>query len=165
MSGLHHKEQRVAVFVDVQNLYYSAKHMYKSKVNFNAILKEAVKGRQLVRAFAYVIKADVKDEKNFHGALENIGFEVKAKELQVFQGGNKKGDWDVGIAMDMLRLAPKVDVVILISGDGDFAECVKYVKAIGCRAESLGFKKTSSVLLLNEVDEFTPIDGKKFLIK
>ena len=157
-------EQRVGVFVDVQNMYYSAKNLYKSKVNFANILRQAVNGRKLVRAIAYVIKADIKEEKKFHEALEKIGFEVKAKNLQIFQGGAKKGDWDVGIAMDMLRLASKVDTIVLVSGDGDFAECVKYVQAIGCRAEALSFKKTASKLLIDEVDDFISIDSKRFLI-
>src|SRR3989338_8731961 len=101
-----HKEQRVGIFVDVQNMYYSARNLYSAKVNFKAILKEAVAGRRLIRAFAYVIKADVKDEVNFFDALMNMGYEVRSKDLQTFIGGAKKGDWDVGIAMDTIELAP-----------------------------------------------------------
>lgn len=164
--GTKHKNQRVAVFVDVQNMYYSAMNLYKNKVNFNNILKTAVEGRQLIRAFAYVIEADVKGEKNFHDALEGIGFEVKSKELQSFFGGAKKGDWDVGIAMDVLRMAPKVDTIVLVSGDGDFADLLKYVKSLGCRAEVMSFKKTTSSRLLPEVDDFIDmsLNKKKFLI-
>ena len=87
------KEQRVGVFVDVQNMYYSAKNLYKAKVNFAQVLRNAVAGRKLVGAIAYVIKADIKEEKNFHDALEKIGYEVKSKDLQIFPGGAKKGDW------------------------------------------------------------------------
>ena len=108
------REQRVGVFVDVQNLYYSAKNLYGTKVNFNAVLKDAVRGRKLIRAIAYVIKADIKEEKNFFDALNNIGFEVKSKDLQVFFGGAKKGDWDIGIAMDAIELAHKLDTIILV---------------------------------------------------
>ncbi len=161
--GNKHKAQRVAVFVDVQNMYYSARDLYKSKVDFSTLLKTAVAGRRLVRAIAYVIKADVKDEQNFHDALEKIGFEVKAKDLQVFYGGAKKGDWDVGIATDMLRLAPKIDTAVLVSGDGDFTEVVKYVKAIGCRVEVMSFKKTASSKLVEEADDFISLDSKRFL--
>lgn len=162
---VYHKEQRVGVFVDVQNLYYSAKNLYQQKVNFKEILKEAVKGRQLVRAFAYVIKADMKDEDNFHKALTDIGFEVKAKELQVFYGGNKKGDWDVGIAMDMVRMADKIDTAVLISGDGDFDDLLMYMQANGCRAEVLAFAKSCSIKLKNCVDSLTDmdLDTKRFL--
>ena len=100
-----YKEQRIGVFVDVQNRYYSAKYIYKAKVNFKTLLKEAVRGRHLIRAIAYVIKADVKDEINFFEALTSLGYEVKEKDLQVFYGGAKKGDWDIGIAMDTIELA------------------------------------------------------------
>ncbi|MFC1648382.1 NYN domain-containing protein [Nanoarchaeota archaeon] len=164
MTGTKHKNQRVAVLVDVQNMYYSAKNLYKTKVNFNTVLKEAVNGRQLIRAIAFAIKTEIKDEKNFHEALEKIGFEVKTKDLQVFYGGAKKGDWDVGIATDMMRLAPKVDTIILVSGDGDFTEMLKYVKAIGCRGEVMSFKKTASTQLIEEADDFISMDNKKFLI-
>jgi hypothetical protein len=107
-----YKEQRVGVFVDVQNLYYSAKFIHKAKVNYKNLLKEAIKGRNLIRAIAYVIKADVKDEANFFDALKNFGYEVKAKDLQIFYGGAKKGDWDIGIAMDLIELASRLDATI-----------------------------------------------------
>jgi uncharacterized LabA/DUF88 family protein len=161
-----HSEQRVGVFVDVQNLYYSAKSLYKTKVNFKAILQEAVKERRLVRAIAYVIKADVKDEENFFEALHNIGFEVRAKDLQVFVDGAKKGDWDVGIAMDTMRMASKLDTVVLVSGDGDFSDLLHHLKALGCRAEVMAFGKTTSQKLIIEADHFEDFDKnrKKYLI-
>jgi len=154
------KAQRVGVFVDVQNMYYSAKSMYKAKVNFASILKEGVQGRSLIRAIAYVIKTDiVKEEKNFFEALEKIGFEVKAKDLQVFYGGHKKGDWDIGIAMDMIELAPKLDVAILVSGDGDFVPLVQHLqRAMGVRAEVIAFGKSSSSKLKEAADSFIDLD-------
>jgi len=158
-----HKEQRIAVFVDVQNLYYSAKNLYGRKVNFSMLLKKAVDNRKLVRAIAYAIKADVADEQNFRDALNNIGFEVKTKDLQVFFGGHKKGDWDVGIAMDTIRMAPKVDTIFLISGDGDFADLLVYLRGMGCRVEVAGFEKTTSSRLLDVCDYYLPID-KRFLL-
>lgn len=163
-----YKEQRVGVFVDVQNLYYSARYIYKSKVNFRAILKEAMKGRNLIRAIAYVIKADVKDEANFFEALKNLGYEVKEKDLQVFPGGARKGDWDIGIAMDMIELAPKLDTVILVSGDGDFVPLVRHLKhALGCYVEVMAFGKSSSQKLVEEADNSIDLDSDppKFLIK
>jgi len=158
-----HKEQRVAVFVDIQNMYYSGKNLYGRKVNFGLILKKAVSNRRLLRGIAYVIKADIPEEKNFYDALNNIGYEVKSKDLQVFVGGHKKGDWDVGIAMDTIRLAQKVDTIVLVSGDGDFADLVTYLKGLGCRVEVIGFEKTTSSRLLEVADDFTPID-RKYLI-
>ena len=154
-----YKDQRVGVFVDVQNLYYSAKFIYKAKVNFRTVLKEAVRDRNLIRAIAYVIKADVKDEENFFDALKNFGYEVKAKDLQVFYGGAKKGDWDVGIAMDLIELAPKLDAVVLISGDGDFVPLVEHIKhALGCYVEVMSFGKSCSQKLQESADRFVDMD-------
>ena len=160
------KEQRIGVFVDVQNMYYSARNMYKAKVNFAEILKTAVQGRNLIRAIAYVVKADVKDETNFFEALEKIGFEVRAKDLQVFYGGHKKGDWDVGIAMDIMKLASKLDVVALISGDGDFKELLEHANALGCRTEVVAFGKSASSKIKESSDLFIDLDKnpKKYLI-
>lgn len=168
MIKQQHKEQRVGVFVDVQNMYYSAKNLYKSKVNFNALLKEAIGMRKLVRAIAYVIRADIKEEKNFFEALEKIGFEVKAKDLQVFFGGAKKGDWDIGIAMDAIELAPKLDTIILVSGDGDFTPLVEHLRrAMGCKVELVAFGKTASSKLVEAADHFTDLDKnyRKFLMR
>jgi len=161
-----HKNQRVGIFVDVQNMYYSAKHIYHSKVNFGMILKEAVKGRQLIRALAYVIKADVGEEKNFFEALEKIGYEVKAKDLQIFYGGAKKGDWDIGIAMDIMRMAAKLDVVVLVSGDGDFQDLLEHASALGCRTEVIAFGRAASIKLKEQADLFLDMDKnpRKYLI-
>ncbi len=163
------KAQRVGVFVDVQNMYYSARSMYKAKVNFAQILRTAVNGRSLIRAITYVIKTDiVKEEKNFFEALENIGFEVRAKDLQVFYGGHKKGDWDIGIAMDMIELAPKLDTAILVSGDGDYVDLVRHLKhALGVRVEVIAFGKSSSSKLREAADSFLDLDEnpKKYLMR
>ena len=162
------KEQRVSVFVDVQNMYYSAKNLYNAKVNFAQVLRNAVMGRKLVRAIAYVIKADIKEEKNFHDALEAIGFEIKSKDLQTFAGGAKKGDWDIGIAIDAIELANKLDAVVLVSGDGDFVPLVDHLKrAMGCRVEIMAFGPSSSGKLREEADEFIDMDKNKikYLIK
>lgn len=167
MSGVKNPYQRVGVFVDVQNLYYSAKALYGHKVNFDEILKEAVDGRQLVRAIAYTIKADMPEEQNFFDALGTIGFEVKSKELQTFVSGQKKGDWDVGVAVDVLKMAPKLDVIVLCSGDGDYADLLHHAKAEGCRAEVISFGKSTSTKLLEEVDDFIDMDKKsdRFILK
>ncbi len=160
--------QRVGVFVDVSNLYHSARHLYEARVNFGAVLKEAVAGRQLIRAIAYVISADIELEKDFFEALRLSGFEVKQKELQVFAGGAKKGDWDVGITVDAITLAQRLDVVVLISGDGDYVPLVEYLRRnTGSKVEVIAFGKSSSKKLIEEADEFTDLDKDqaKFLIK
>jgi uncharacterized LabA/DUF88 family protein len=161
-----HKDQRVGVFIDVQNVFYSAKHLYGAKVNYKAILKEAVAGRKLVRAICYVITTEEGLEKGFHEALENIGFEIRSKDLQIFYGGAKKGDWDVGIAMDIMRMASKLDVVVLVSGDGDFQDLLEHVKALGCKAEVLAFGRAASSRLKETCDEFLDVDvsPRQFLI-
>lgn len=167
MSANFYKEQRVGVFVDVQNMYYSAKFIYKAKVNFKTILSEAVRDRNLIRSIAYVIKADVKDEINFFEVLKSLGYEVKAKNLQVFYDGAKKGDWDIGIAMDMIELAPKLDALVLVSGDGDFVPLVMHLKhALGCFVEIMAFGKSCSQKLAENADNFIDMDinHKKFLI-
>ena len=158
MTKTRNIDQRIGVFVDVQNMYYSAKHLYSSKVDFKVILREAVAGRKLIRAIAYVIKADAKDENIFYETLGGIGFEVKAKDLQIFYGGAKKGDWDVGIAMDVMRLAPKLDTIVLISGDGDFSDLLDHAKSLGCRTEVMAFGKTTSHKLRDVTDLFLDLD-------
>jgi uncharacterized LabA/DUF88 family protein len=147
-------------------MYYSAKHIYNTKVNFKEILNEAVAGRKLVRAIAYVIKTEIKDEFNFHEALNKIGIEVKAKDLQVFIGGAKKGDWDIGIAMDAVRLQPKIDTIVLVSGDGDFKDLLAYMKSHGCRTEVIAVGKTASKHIKEEADEFLDLETnpRRFLI-
>lgn len=161
------RDQRVGIFVDVQNLYYSAKYIYNSKVNFAAVLKEAVRSRKPIRAVTYVIKTEQMTEKTFFEALQKIGFEIKAKELQVFFGGAKKGDWDIGLAMDAIEMAPKLDVVVLVSGDGDFVPLVQHLKrAMGCFVEVMSFGKSASARLKEEADYFIDMDkkAKRYLI-
>ncbi len=163
-----HKAQRIGVFVDVQNLYYSARFVYNSHVNFKSILNDVVKNRTLIRALAYVIKTeDIKKEKFFE-ALGYMGFEVRAKDLQIFYGGAKKGDWDIGIAMDAIELAPRLDTIVLVSGDGDFVPLIEHLKrALGCRVEVAAFGKSTSAKLIDAADNFLDLDSnpKKYLIK
>lgn len=154
-------DQRVGVFVDIQNLYYSAKNLYQAKVNFGEVLKTAVGSRKLIRAMAYVIKADNVDEQKFFEALEKQGFEVKSKDLQVFYGGNKKGDWDIGIAMDTIRLSSKLDVVVLVTGDGDFVQLAEYLKNHGQYVEVMTFSESASSQLIEHADKFTDLSENK----
>ncbi len=154
-----HKDQRVAVFVDIQNLYYSAKNLYDRKVNFNNLLDAAVHNRRLTRAIAYVIQADTPDEGNFFEALRKIGFEVKTKKLKEFYGGAKKGDWDMGIAIDAVNMAPKMDTAVLVTGDGDFESLVKHLQAKGVRVEVMAFGKSTARELKESADNFIDMDN------
>ena len=138
------KNHRIGVFVDVSNMYHSAKNLYKSRVNFRELLKLATANRQLVRAIAYVVKSDTEEEKAFFDALEKAGYELKSKDLQIFPGGMKKGDWDVAVAVDAISLSKQLDVVILVSGDGDYEPLVEYLKFSGLIVEVVGFKRSTS---------------------
>ena len=150
--------QRVGVFVDVQNMYYSAKNLYGQRVNFMKILEDATGGRQLIRAIAYVVRAEEPLEQTFFDALEKAGFEVKVKDIQIFPGGVKKGDWDVGIVIDMIRLSNKLDVMVLVSGDGDYVAAVEFLRNQGHRVEVMGFGRSTSNKLVSEADKFIDID-------
>jgi len=162
MAIIKQKEQRVAVFIDAQNLYHSAKNLYKRKVNFGAVLKETVAGRQLVRAIAYVITSESGEEQSFFEALEKLGIETKTKDLQIFAGGAKKADWDVGLAVDAMKIAHKVDAIIIASGDGDFIPLVEWLRTSGgCQVEVISFGRSSSSKLVETTDDFIDMDKEK----
>jgi len=164
---LKHKEQRVGVLVDVSNMYHSAKNLFKRRVNFKEILRDAVAGRKLIRATAYVIKTETEEEMYFFEALSQQGFEVRMKELQIFAGGMKKADWDVGIAVDAIKLAPKLDVIILVTGDGDYIPLVNYLQSTtGCLVEVMAFRQTTSSKLIEEADDFVNLsENRKYLLR
>ena len=154
------------MFIDTQNLYHSARNLYKARVNFGAVLKEAVAGRKLVRAVAYVITTEAGDEKNFFDALTKLGIETKTKDLQVFHTGTKKGDWDVGLTVDAIKMSPRLDSVVLVSGDGDYIPLVEYLQTQGVQVEVVSFGKSTSNKLLEVVDDFVDLSAnpKKYLI-
>ncbi len=158
-----HKEQRVGVFVDVANMYHSAKNLHGARVNFKEVLKSAVDGRRLMRAIAYAIQSGSSEEQPFFEALDKSGFEVKMKELQVFAGGAKKADWDVGMAVDVITLAQKLDVVVLVTGDGDFIPLVQYLQFMGILVEVVAFGETTSMRLKEAADDFIDLSGNKKL--
>jgi uncharacterized protein (TIGR00288 family) len=167
MNLQKHKEQRVAVLIDVQNMYHSAKNLYQAKVNFAEILKEAISDRKLIRAFAYVVRTKTGEEKPFFEALTNLGFETRVRDLQEYYGGLKKADWDVGISIDAVRINPTVDTIVLASGDGDFIQLIEYLKNQGKRVEVMAFGRSASSKLREVVDEFIDMGEfpKKFLLK
>ncbi|MDD4412041.1 MAG: NYN domain-containing protein [Patescibacteria group bacterium] len=165
---IKHLNQRVAVLVDVSNMYHSAKNLYKRHVNFKEVLSASVAGRQLIRAKAYAVSSETNDDETpFFEALIQQGFEVAVKDLQVFPGGARKADWDVGIAMDAIRLGNKVDVIVIVSGDGDYLPLVEYLQnTSGCLVEVAAFKRTTSAKLIEAADDFIDLgDNKKYLLK
>lgn len=166
-NPLKHPDQRVGVFIDVQNLYYSARHLHGKKVHFGNILKEAVAGRKLIRAIAYVVRTESQDEQPFFEALYNFGIETREKDLQVFSGGSKKADWDVGLTVDAIRLASSLDAIVLVSGDGDYLPLVEYLqKSTGKQVEIVAFGETTSGKLIEACDDFVDLSQNKkmFLI-
>lgn len=165
---IKHPEQRVAIFIDTQNMYYSAKNLFEARVNFKNILDDAVAGRKLVRAIAYVVRTKGGEEKPFFEALYKVGIETKEKDLQIYLGGAKKADWDVGLAVDAIKLADKVDAVILVSGDGDFLPLLEYLKSTkGCLVEIMSFRETTSSKLLEAADDYIDLSAnkKRYLLK
>lgn len=165
MSIIKQKEQRVGVFIDTSNLYHSAKNLYKRKVNFGAVLRDAVAGRKLVRAIAYVINSEGNEENSFFDALTKFGIETKIKDLQVFSGGAKKGDWDIGMAVDAMKMAPRLDAVVLVTGDGDFVPLVQYMQTM-TQVEVISFGKSASMRLKEQADDFLDLSAnpRKYLI-
>jgi uncharacterized LabA/DUF88 family protein len=166
MGVIRHPDQRVVVIIDTQNLYHSAKNLYKAKVNFASVVEAAVQNRKLIRAISYVVNTEGGEEQAFFEALEKVGIEIRTKDLQVFHGGAKKADWDVGMAVDAIKYASKVDAIILATGDGDFIPLVEYVKSLGCQVEAITFGRSASSGLRAAVDDFIDLDEdpKNFLI-
>ncbi len=164
---IKHKEQRVGVLVDVSNMYHSAKHLFNTRVNFEEILKETVADRKLIRSIAYAIKTETEEETPFFEALIKQGFEVNIKDLQIFAGGAKKADWDVGITVDAIKLAEKLDVIILVAGDGDYIPLVEYLQNTkGCLVEVAAFHQSASSKLIEVADDFLDLSSnKKFLLR
>ncbi len=167
MVAIKHIGQRVGILIDVQNLYHSAKNLYGARVNFREILKLAISGRSLIRVFAYVVRTKTGEEKPFFEALTKLGIETKIRDLQEFYGGLKKADWDVGITVDAIRIAPDVDAIVLASGDGDFLQLAEYLKSRGKRIEIVAFGRSASAKLKETADEFIDLEKElgKYLLK
>lgn len=159
--ALQQLNQRVGVFIDVSNLYHSAKNIYHGRVNYQELLKHVVKGRPVVRALAYVVRSDASvGESSFFDALEKTGLELRSKDLQVYGDGLKKGDWDIGMAVDAIRMSDLVDVVVLVTGDGDFMPLVEYLKwGRGKIVEVAAFQRSASSKLQEGADKFLALES------
>ena len=157
---MRRKDQRVGVFVDVQNLYHSSKNLYHARVNYKELMKELVAGRNLITAYAYVVKSETAEgETAFFDALEKSGLELRSKDLQIFAGGMKKADWDVGMAVDAIRMSETLDVVILVTGDGDFIPLVEYLKwGRGKTVEVAAFSRSASGKIKEAADQFVELE-------
>lgn len=161
MAVIPQKDQRIGVFIDIQNLYHSAKNLYGGRVNYQELMRQLINGRKLVRAIAYVVKSDPSTgEETFFDALEKAGIELRSKDIQIFPGGAKKADWDVGMAVDAIRLANMVDVVVLVTGDGDFVPLVEYLKlGLGRSVEVAAFGRTTSSRLREVAESYHDLEN------
>ena len=158
MGVIRHPDQRVAIIIDTQNLYHSAKNLYKAKVHFANVVKAALGDRKLIRAVSYVVNTESGEEQPFFEAMEKLGIEIKTKDLQIFYGGAKKADWDVGMVVDAIKLAKKVDAIVFATGDGDFIPGVEYIKSQGCQVEGITFGRSASSAFRASVDDFIDLD-------
>jgi len=150
-------DQRVVVLIDTQNMYHSAKHLFGAHLNFRKLVESVVDGRPLVRAIAYVATSKTGEERGFFDALLASGIEVKSKDLIEFASGERKADWDVGMCVDAVKFAPRVDVVILVTGDGDFIPLVQYLQNSGIQVEVAGFGESTSKNLREACDIYFDI--------
>jgi uncharacterized LabA/DUF88 family protein len=156
-----HPNQRVSVLADAQNLYHTAQSLYSRNIDYSALLEKSVAERQLVRAVAYVIRADSPEEESFFEALQDIGFETKIKDIKTYADGSKKADWDVGMALDALTLARKVDTVVLATGDGDFSRLCSHLRHLGVRVEVTAFRQSAADELVEAADAFVDMSERE----
>lgn len=163
---MKHKNQRVGVFIDTQNMYYSARNLFKRKVNFKNIVEDAVGDRKLIRAISYVVSTEGGENEPFFEALEKAGIETRRKALMEYPSGHKKADWDVGLAIDVVQMLDTLDVVVIVSGDGDYQPLVNYAKSRGRIVELMAFGKTTSGKLIEMVHDYTDLsqNQRRYLI-
>lgn len=163
---IRHPNQRVGVFIDTQNMYYSARSVHKKKVDFGAIVEDGVGEGKLIRAIAYVVTTKTGEEKPFLEALQKVGIELREKELQEFFSGQKKADWDVGLTVDVIRMLDMLDVIVLVSGDGDYLPLVSYCQSRGRVVEVIAFRETTSSKLVESADAYINMsdDPERYLI-
>lgn len=155
MNPLAYPSQRVGIFIDTQNIYHSARNFYNKNVDFGSLVKILNQGRNLIRAIAYVIKSDLNPKEiAFFEALISKGIELRIKDIIYLPDGTKKADWDVGITIDAVRFSKFLDVVILVTGDGDFVPLVEYLKNQGNIVEVAGFNRNTSEKLKELADVF-----------
>jgi uncharacterized LabA/DUF88 family protein len=152
--------EKVAIFADVQNIYYTVKQSYQRHFNYNAFWQRATASRDVVAAFAYAIDKGDSRQQGFQQILRNIGFEVKLKPYIQRSDGSAKGDWDVGITLDIIEYAPQVDVIILLSGDGDFALLLNKVNHVyKATTEVYGVSALTAPALIQAASRFIAIDN------
>ncbi|MEE8141678.1 MAG: NYN domain-containing protein, partial [Planctomycetota bacterium] len=155
--------QRVAILIDVQNMYYAARNLYNSKLEFSRLLETLVRGRRLIRAISYIVERPGMEQEKFVEVLRRNGYEVRKKMLIERSDGSQKGDWDLGMALDAIALSDKVDVVVLVTGDGDFVTLVHFLHTRGIRVEVASFPETTALELIRSCDHYHRLNEKVLL--
>ncbi len=153
------REQRLAVLVDVQNLFYAAKHVLGGRLHYERLLSAVVGNRNLVRAICYVVRDPEVEMRSFLNALRNAGFETRVKVSRKRSDGTTRGDWAVGIALDALALAPRVDTIVFCTGSGDLAPVLHRLDAMGVRTEVFGVEQSTAAELIDAAHRFEPISS------
>lgn len=157
------KRENIAIFVDSQNLYYSARMAYSSKVNYEKLLRLITNNRKLIKAYAYIVRPPGGDVNDFATSLEHIGYIVKIKDVRTRSDGSAKANWDMGIALDILGILDYVDTVALASGDGDFVPLVEFIRNRHKRVEVYSFPENTAYDLKEKADRFEPLDDRVIL--
>jgi len=157
------KKETIALFVDSQNLYYSARMGYAAKVNYEKLLRLITGSRNLVKAYAYIVQPPEGDVKPFATSLERIGYIVKTKDVRTRANGSAKANWDMGIALDILGILDRVDTIVLASGDGDFVPLIDFIKAKNKRVEIFAFPDNTAYDLKEKADRFAPLGDNVIL--
>jgi len=157
-AAQENKLQTVAIFVDVQNIYYTTRQAFNRNFDYNAFWAEVTANRKVVKAIAFATHRDDEKQKQFQNILRAIGFEVKLKPFIQRSDGTAKGDWDVGITLDVIEYAPQSDVAVLASGDGDFDMLVqKLVDKHRIAVEVYGVEKLTAASLIHAASKYVPI--------
>jgi uncharacterized LabA/DUF88 family protein len=151
------EKERIALFVDSQNLYYSARTGYAAKVNYEKLLRLITGTRNLIKAYAYIVQPPEGDVKPFATSLERIGYIVKTKDVRTRANGSAKANWDMGMALDILGTLDRVDTIVLASGDGDFVPLIDFIKGSNKRVEIFAFPDNTAYDLKEKADRFEPL--------
>ncbi|BCL72682.1 nuclease [Vibrio nigripulchritudo] len=156
--------ERIAILVDVQNVYYTTRETFQKNFDYNVFWRKVTKNREVVYANAYAISSTQEKQRQFHHILRGIGFNVILKPFIQRMDGSTKGDWDVGIAIDAIEIAPEIDTLVLVSGDGDFEVLVNRIREkYGKRVEVYGVEALTALSLANSASQYVPIEGDLLL--
>jgi len=156
--------KKVSLFVDVQNIYYTSRSAYHRSFDYNKFWAQATEGRHVINAYAYAVDRGDEKQKQFQNILRAIGFEVKLKPYIQRSDGSAKGDWDVGITVDIMECAHESDIIVLASGDGDFDILVNKVRGdYDTEVEVYGVEKLTAASLINAASKYFPIERSLLL--